>query len=256
MGRITFNIQHWQALSAGLYSSESWHHWAQNQTWPQNSPPAKADLIPAMMRRRMSPLSKLALQVAVSIKQRLDAQQDSIDYLIFSSRHGELSRTSQLLQQILNGEDASPTAFSQSVHNTSAGLFTIATQSPIPATSLAAAERSLHHAFIEAGAYLAQYPNHRVLVIDFDESLPEPYTSFESQSHPGYALGLVLTGGKQVELTWQSTKEQYSNLTTHHSSPFFCTQSLEILANLTKKQQQWNIIDERFHWQWQYTPSF
>lgn len=256
MSSIAFNIQHWQALSAGLDSSESWLHWAQNQTWPQNLPPAKADLIPAMMRRRMSPLSKLALQVAISLKQGLDDQQCSIDYLIFSSRHGELSRTSKLLQQVLSGEDASPTAFSQSVHNTSAGLFTIATQSPIPATSLAASSNTLHHALIEAGAYLIINPSHRVLVIDFDESLPEPYTSFESQSHPGYALGLVLTHGDQVQLAWQSTQNQHSNSTTHNSTPFFCTQSLQILANLAKKQQQWDIIDERFQWQWQCTTSF
>ncbi|MBD1575189.1 beta-ketoacyl synthase chain length factor [Vibrio sp. S11_S32] len=260
MSTIAFNIQHWQALSCGLDSSQSWQAWAQlkmtvkkpsqtSQAWPQDTPTPKSDLIPAMMRRRMSPLSKQALQVAISLKQRLDTQQQAIDYLIFSCRHGELARTTTLLQQVLSGEDASPTAFSQSVHNTSAGLFTIATHSPIPATSLAAGESTLHHALIEASSYLSQHPTHRVLVIDFDESLSQPYQHFESQPHPGYAFGLVLTHGNQVELSWR--KNSTPNRTKSSiSPPIFETQSLQILANLALPQSQWQIDDSRICWQW------
>lgn len=244
MSTIAFNLEQWHALSPGIDTPQAWknHSWDQLASSDEAQKPLSTPLIPAMMRRRMSPLSKVALQTALHLQQAHDAP---FDYLVFSSRHGELPRTVDLLQQVLQGEEASPMAFSQSVHNTSAGLFTIANKSPIPATSLAGCESSLHHALIESCAYLAENPSHKVLLIDFDAPLPKPYDQFEATPTPPlYALGLILSHGTTTRLTWQP--QQPTEQATKRPS-----QTLEVINHLAHQSEQWQINDHRNHWLWQ-----
>ena len=241
MSRIAFNIEQWHALSPGFSTPDDWRNYRSFNTDNENAS-LEVNLIPAMMRRRMSPLSKIALQTAIHLQQ---SSSSDFDYLIFSSRHGELPRTVELLQQVLQGEEASPMAFSQSVHNTSAGLFTIATHSPIPATSLAGCESSLHHALIEASAYLSENPQHKILLIDFDAPLPKPYDQFESHPTPPlYALGLILTSGTKTQITWQA--KSTSNIEFKNRS-----QTLDIIQQLANQSRHWTIEDSRNQWQWQ-----
>lgn len=239
MNLITFNINNWVALSPGLLTKEAWSSWAaNNQIWPKELTPVPVNLIKPMMRRRMSSLSKLALQAALQI-----SSGQRIDYIIFSSRHGEVTRTVKLIQDIMAGEDASPAAFSQSVHNTAAGLFTIASNRAIPVTSLAAVENSLHHGLIEASIYLQENPTHQVLLVDFDEPLPVPYQQYESQSYQGYAFATLLSFGKQHQLSWSK-----NNLSVDQQLP----QSFAIIDYLLKDEKEKQIIDKRFKWLWTY----
>ncbi len=206
MSNVSFNLIKWQALSAGLSERFAWQGWAENGcSWDGVEGQLLTDRIPAMVRRRMSSLSKLAVQNALML-----TQGEELDYIIFSSRHGELTRTTALLKEILIGEDASPTMFSQSVHNTAASHYTIISQKPVPVTSIGAGSKSLAAALTEAGVYLALHPGHRILLVDFDEPLPEPYNTLIKTSHPGYALGLLLTGGDQVEVILNFEKETSS----------------------------------------------
>ncbi len=63
MNLINFNIDNWIALSPGLVTQEAWLGWSKNKgQWPQELSPVPVNLIKPMMRRRMSSLSKLALQ--------------------------------------------------------------------------------------------------------------------------------------------------------------------------------------------------
>jgi hypothetical protein len=237
MSLITFNINSWVALSPGLLTTEAWHSWSNsNQIWPGELTPVPVNLIKPMMRRRMSSLSKLALQAAlqISVDQR-------IDYIIFSSRHGELTRTAKLIKDIMSGEDASPTAFSQSVHNTAAGLFTIGSHRATPVTSLSAVESSVHHALIEAAIYLQEKPTHQVLLVDFDEPLPAPYQQYESQPYQGYAFATLLSFGEQYQLSWSK-----NNLSSADQLP----QSFAIIDYLLNDEKQKNIADKRLKWSW------
>ncbi|MFT7053459.1 MAG: 3-oxoacyl-(acyl-carrier-protein) synthase, partial [Psychromonas sp.] len=203
MNSININITNWSALSSGLIESNDWLEWSKNnKQWPMTPAPTPDFLIPPMMRRRMSSLSKLALQSALQI-----SAQQKIDYIVFSSRHGELTRTVKLIEDIINGGDASPIFFSQSVHNTAAGLFTIAAKRTTPVTSLAAAENSLHYAFIEASAYLQENPQDTVLLVNFDEPLAAPYQQFETQTYKGYALAMLLATGDKFQLNWSKNQE-------------------------------------------------
>ncbi|WP_022941530.1 beta-ketoacyl synthase chain length factor [Psychromonas hadalis] len=237
MSSINFNIDSWLALSPGLLTRDEWHHWSNNhQQWPVEPMPVVASLIKPMMRRRMSSLSKLALQTALQI-----AIDQPVDYIVFSSRHGELTRTVKLIEEIMAGDDASPMAFSQSVHNTAAGLFTISTHRATPVTSLAAVESTLHHALIEASIYLQENPTHHVLLVDFDEPLPTPYQQYEKQNYQSVAFAALLSAGKQYQLSWEK-----SNAPVEEQLP----QSFAVIDYLLNDEKQINITDNRLQWSW------
>lgn len=234
--KLSFNIDAWLAHSTGLSLSHEWETWANSLQWP-NEGKCDSSAIPAMMRRRMSTLSKLAVQTTIEL-----LNQHRVDYLVFASRHGELQRSVALVNDILRGEDASPMAFSQSVHNTAAGLATIATKKAIPLTSIAAAENTFQSALLEAWLYLDSYPQSKVLVIDFDEPLPEDYQKFEQQDYQGYGLGLLLSRGEQFTLTQQAS---------HEFDPAGLPQGLAFLRHYLLNQSQFQIHTPQHTWTWQ-----
>lgn len=236
MAEANFNIIDWHANSAGLETKDAWGQWIQSDfSWPEKSSVA-VDKIPAMARRRMSTLSKLAVQNALVL-----AEEQSIDYLVFSSRHGELTRTAALLQDIINGDDASPMAFSQSVHNTAAGLFTITAKQPIPVTSIAAGVNTFHSAIVEAAAYLSENPLKKVLIIDFDEPLPECYEEYETQTYQGYALGLILGAGNQFSLQWGAGGACQNTELPH---------ALQFISYLLGGKSEWELEGITTQWKW------
>ncbi|WP_261885394.1 beta-ketoacyl synthase chain length factor [Vibrio pomeroyi] len=244
---MSFNIEKWSANSAGLNSDAEWQAWSTHLDWPQDGS-TEFKAIPPMMRRRMSLQSKLAVQTALTL-----LKNTSIDYLVFASRHGELHRTATLIQSILEGDDASPMAFSQSVHNTAAGLTTIAAKAPIPLTSIAAGQDTFHNALIEAYLYLHQYPSHRVLIIDFDQPLPELYQEFETQSYADYALGLVLTSGNDYSVSRAASTSRNVSLSkavTSENSVAELPQGLQALQNILQSSQSWTVAGKRQDWTW------
>lgn len=241
MNSIQFNIKQIYALSSGRETPEDWALWYQQKENAQNnSKKASADAIPMMMRRRMSDLSKLAVQVAVGL-----SQIESVDFIVFSSQHGELQRTIHLLQDIVAGEDASPTAFSLSVHNTASGLFTIATEQAVPASSLAGGQDSFHYALIEAALYLGENPNKTVLVVDFDAPLPSPYCSFEHFFVAPYALGLVLRAGSDIHITRKAFSSNASN-----ASKNTLPQALQWYAHWLTQKGHLTIKSADQKWDW------
>jgi hypothetical protein len=207
MSSIKINIEKWYALSPGLSSNDAWRDWSKaDKQWPDELLPVPVNLIKPMIRRRLSFLSKLALQSALQV-----AVDQQIDYIIFSSRHGELTRTVKLIKEIMEGEDASPIAFSQSVHNTASGLFTILTNRAVPVVSVSAIEGPFTSAFVEASIYLHENPADKVLLVDFDEPLPAPYQSQEERgylNYHGYALSMILSVGDNVTISWSPAKTE------------------------------------------------
>ena len=129
----------------------------------------------------------MALSCALDV-----AADGAINYSIFCSQHGEVVRTRDMLASISDGIEISPTAFSQSVHNTSSGLYTILTKSNHASTSIAAGANSFAHAWLEAESYLAANPGHTVLLVDFDEIIPTEYHHYSSQVACDHALALLL----------------------------------------------------------------
>jgi len=146
---------------------------------------AALEQIPAMQRRRLSGIAKLALSSAI---QSLNSE--SADYIVWASQYGDEHKTLKILADVLQDQTPSPTQFSTSVHNAIAGLYSILCQDATPSTSLAA---SWSEALIEAYAWLktATQPNPRVLVVYYDETLPEIY--HEAEPFIAFAMSAIVS---------------------------------------------------------------
>jgi hypothetical protein len=193
-----------------------WSFWSPETREPSRWPPSAPALIPeskvpdraipALQRRRMSTLSKMAVQTALEVTEGTRP-----DFLVFCSQHGELERTGDLLGAIVARGELSPTGFSQSVHNAAAGLYTIITASQAPATSLAAGAGTFAYGWIEAQAFLAARPDRRVLLVSYDEPLPAEYRVFSAHQQRAYALAMLLggatSGGLELEPAPPHTEE-------------------------------------------------
>jgi len=142
------------------------------------------EYIPAMQRRRLSRLAKLALNSAM---QTLDTHK--VDYIVWVSQYGDEAKTLNILADVLREQTPSPTQFSTSVHNAISGLYSILCQDATPATSLAG---SWNDGLIEAYAWLKTRPEARqVLLVYYDEALPDIY--IEHQSFAAFAMATVIS---------------------------------------------------------------
>ncbi|AQS38464.1 Beta-ketoacyl synthase, N-terminal domain [Shewanella psychrophila] len=185
--QLRFSICSWGAWSPQHQQPQDWQHWRSTNTH-QNSSLAdtpKLARVPAMQRRRYSALTKMQLEAAF----QADAPHSC--RTIFASRHGELHRTIGLLNNIVKAEPLSPLAFSQSVHNTASGIYSILTDNRAPSTSIAAGEESLPQALIEAYAQLNEDPT-PVLLVFGDQPVPEIYTDFVDELDLPLSLALVI----------------------------------------------------------------
>ena len=140
--------------------------------------------IPAMQRRRLSRLAKLALNSAM---QTLATQH--ADYIVWVSQYGDEAKTLNILADVLSEQTPSPTQFSTSVHNAISGLYSILCQDATPATSLAG---SWNDGLIEAYAWLKTRPEARqVLLVYYDEALPDIYA--EHQPFSAFAMAAMIS---------------------------------------------------------------
>mgnify|MGYP006181369343 FL=1 len=145
---------------------------------------AALEAIPAMQRRRLSSLAKMALHSALV---SLDGQ--PVDYIVWASKFGDEEKTLSILQDVLKAQVPSPTQFSTSVHNAIAGLYSILCQDHTPSTSLSC---EWTEALIEAYALLKSQPRgKRVLVIAYDQALPKLYA--DAHDFPAYALSTIVS---------------------------------------------------------------
>ena len=206
---LEFELLSWGAWSPDFQTPESWLQWQQ----PNSNPSPKSDSpalkhIPAMQRRRFSRLTKMMLTAAYQCQPQNNCRS------IFSSRHGELTRTLGLLKDITQQQALSPMAFSQSVHNTASGIFGIVNNNTASSTSIAAGEQTLTQALIEAYAQLAQSPQ-PVLVVFGDDPVPPVYSEFTHEVELPLALGLYLA---PFNSSAPQAKNQLADTTLLHDS--------------------------------------
>ena len=197
---IQFSIDQWRAWAPGIDSEDAWARWAQ-QPW---QPPAEAQplpdvsFLPAMQRRRLSPLARMAFAVAWPL-----AEGQPPMPLVFASRHGETPRNYDLLCELARGEALSPTQFSLSVHNAIIGLWSIMRGDTSEMTALSAEADGLEHALLEAATLLAEGAP-QVLVLVTEGEQPAPYQPWIDDAPFPYALALRVRPGSDWSLQLDS----------------------------------------------------
>jgi len=150
----------------------------------------KPDLsaIPPMQRRRLGPLARVVFHVLGNC---VDSAAD--DLVIFSSRMGEIHRTQGILEALAGDEPVSPAAFSLSVHNAIAGLWSLVHGNHLPQLALAPDNGSPVPALLEAHGHMVEQPARTVTVVCYEESLPDFYHRYLESPAGVCAIALRLT---------------------------------------------------------------
>lgn len=180
-------------LSAGL---EGWSNGREvlAGAWPflpASMPEPEPALLPANERRRSTASVRWALHVAQEAmdQSRLDPRKVAT---IFASSGGEMGVLDQLCRTLATAERiVSPTLFHQSVHNTAAGYWGIATTCQQSSTALSCYDDSCAAGLLDAVSY-ATIEDCPVLFVSYDLPAPDPLI----RARPilsAFATALVLT---------------------------------------------------------------
>ncbi len=168
--------------------------------WQENDTEKLPDVsfIPAMLRRRMNTVEKIAVAMASKIAPK------KADYrMVFASRFGEWEQTIKLIRQFYEDREMSPAGFSNSVHNAAMGQLSLLIHNTNSYTSIAAGKRTIENALLEA--ITGKKP---VLFIYAEEKNPEEYKKLLEKpvlSH-GCAIYLDKTGTNAYELKLNDNK--------------------------------------------------
>lgn len=192
---IELDIKRWSAWAPGLEDGADWRAWADGDKII--SGPIKPDVgfVERLLRRRLSPLNRMAFRVAANCLEGEQSQPLSI----FCSRYGEFSRAFEILNDLASDEAVSPTTFSLSVHNTASSLFSIMQQNRAHSTALAGGETTLESAFLECWMLLQEHAALQpdaptsALMVYCDQTLPEMFLARpETAGNDNVAVAFLL----------------------------------------------------------------
>ncbi|NMY74979.1 beta-ketoacyl synthase chain length factor [Pseudomonas lundensis] len=235
---INFNIAAWRAWAPGLDSVADWQAWSQQPGLLATSGAAPdVSFLPAMQRRRLSRLARMAFSVGWPLAEGHPALP-----LVFVSRHGETPRTFDILSDLAAEQPLSPTQFSLSVHNAVIGLWSILRGETSEMTALAAAGDGLEHGLIEACALLNEGAPAVLLVIT-EEQPPDAYASWIDDVPFPYAVGLLLTPGQQWQVTLKTGPADADKAPWPHA--------LNLVRHLFDEQASFQHAWKTRVWTWQ-----
>ena len=230
---LSFGIERWDAWTTGIRDKSDWNRFLTDtpETVSVETPVNYHHLKPRQ-RRRLSDISKITLDVAFG------AAGDSQVPTVFASRRGEVDRMAGLLHDICREEEASPTAFSLSVHNTTSGLFSIQSGNQTPSTAIAAGCDTVAAAFIEACCQLAR-GQQQVLLVIYEDAMPEVYRPFAVNAEQPVAAAFLMNNEQQFVLeTGLSPKANMSGKASTSGQVFDC-------LKLFSGQQEISLSGER-----------
>jgi len=148
------------------------------------------DILPANERRRTTKLIKHALYVA-SMAVGKPNTRSSIAASVFASSDGDADIVDKICESLCHSDIfLSPTLFHNSVHNSPAGYWTIATGSHAASTSIAAADSSFGSGLMESLVQLDALETD-VLYVAYDDPPPPPLDKKREITMP-FAVALVL----------------------------------------------------------------
>ena len=163
--------------------------------WLSQPPLAKpfapeAAILPAAVRRRTTLQTRAAAEVFGQVLADSGADPRTIS-TVFGSAWGETSALLDILKQMHSDDGAvSPIRFAGSVHNTAAGLLSIATENHGFTTSVAAGHHTVAMALVECAGLLAT-GTPEVIVVFSDIDPPTPLADRSAHCVP-FAVAIAL----------------------------------------------------------------
>lgn len=201
--------------------------------------------IDPMVRRRLSTLSRMALQVAHDC-----AHTQPEVRVVFASRHGELKRTTDILHEIEAGQPVSPNAFSLSVLNAMSGIYGIERNDRSPATAMSAGAQTLGYALLEAYAQYQTDPSTPVLLVYADGPADAIYGALDDDVQQG-ALAILLDAGSAAGGHLRCSVSPVDSAPAHDAPDLFATQSEAVHQSLeARRETAWRNADMLWQWGW------
>ena len=148
-----------------------------------------------MQARRMTSLAKKIIDIALGMQSK-----DEIDFIVYSSRHGELLLSYELIKSIHKKEALSPIKFSQSTHNSTAGLLCILGGFRVPSTAICAGDESFSMGVLNCVNYLTAKPKSKVLYLFADAKLPKVYENKVKGQNEEIIVAMTLSGGSDYSM--------------------------------------------------------
>jgi len=214
-----------------------WFGWTASDSPPA---PALPPGLEAGLKRRLSPLAKTVLGAAHTCAGDLSSVR-----IVFASRHGELMRTTQMLQALNAAEEVSPMAFSTSVLNATAGLYSIAHGDHAPSTAISAGVETLSAGLLEAHLQWQHEPGPPVLFLYADEPAPAIYGAVAQDGSSACVLALLLNDNSAYNLRCECAP-------AHAAATDAPQHSLFLACLRTNKATHWH--GGRESWKWSMGP--
>ncbi|WP_299081974.1 beta-ketoacyl synthase chain length factor [uncultured Paraglaciecola sp.] len=236
---LSFNISKCVAWAPGLESEQDWQLWQSGEKHlTEDLALPKLAAIPAMQRRRLSPFAKVALHCALEASGHHQAEVPCV----FSSRHGDLHRTTSLIENIAENKDLSPTQFGLSVHNAAAGLFSIFTGNRAPLSAIAGGQSSFMQGLLDSVAKLHANQLSQILYVYCDLSVPDCYRPYVTDDS-SIGVGLLIekaNGNNDFSLAYNpAAKSLSSECQALDFMGFMLSDNRQLQTNI--HQQTWQV---------------
>ncbi len=237
-----FRVEDWIACGVGLESREDWIGWLHGVKARKDAAAQAVVSLPTMLRRRISVVGQMAFRASYALSE------NQMPRFIFCTRHGEFQRTLRMLQSLAAQEPVSPAEFSLSVHNALAGLLSIARSNTAGHTTISAGADSFGSAMLDAVGCLKSKPFEPVMLVYFDDLLPEPYDEFADGDETCVALAILLSpphdDGEDLTLVLEPRDHDATSLSASG-------QALDFLRFILSGERERKSIGERLQWRWQ-----
>lgn len=235
------NIRHlnvWYAHCDELTVEQAIEFGEDEIVWP------KLDFVPPMQRRRLSPFAKMALLVANNAVSGVTKNLP----IVFSSRHGDLPKTSKLLADLADKNALSPTAFGLSVHNAIPSLFSIFTNNKQAINAISAGQDSFMMALIDIYVRLKSGLAEEILFIYADQKLPKTYLGFQDERQLSHAIAMVISLPSE-----QKSAANEGNIAFHfeyflQSTTMSMPTSLRFVQWYNSHQQETLLSSSNYNW--------
>lgn len=241
-------VRRWRAwaprVGAGaLETPADWEAWAREPVPLGDHGEPEVRFLAPPVRRRATRLTRLMLQAAYDCTE--EAERACVR-TVFASRHGAIHVAVKILAEIARGEIVSPLQFSHSVHNTQAGLFSIAAGNRHASSSIAAETDTFAHGFLEALLHLERAPSEEVLYVIGDEPIPGSLIHLVDEPRTAYAAALLLSrSGEGTPLGFGMTASRAPRKTREWPD------ALEFVRFLAAGAPELTLESGRRCWRWE-----
>jgi hypothetical protein len=184
-------VERWSAWAPGREDADAWRSWCADPIALEAGGCPDARFLPPMLRRRCSPLARIALTTAFAC---CDGRDLDLCSTVFASRHGNINESIDLLDRLALRQPLSPTVFSHSVHNAQAALYSLAANNGHGSTSVAAQADTFGCAWLEALTLREREPERPVLLVMADVPLAPAFAHLVVEPVASYGLALLLAG--------------------------------------------------------------